>query len=401
MIAPTPFFADRGCHVRIYEEIRLLAGRGVGVRLCTYPLGRDLPGIETIRTWRLPGYRKVSAGASWPKLLLDAFLVFTLLREVVRRPPRLLHAHLHEGGGIALLFKHLLGLPLLLDDQGSLSEELVAHGFTKRGSLLYRFAYWLEVRILRGADLVIVSSPERKAVLERLLPPGKVLLLLDWSEPEAFRPLAELAPERLRRELSLPQGRPIAVYLGLLTPYQGIDLLIEAAERLGERAPHLLVIGYPEVARYAAKARARRVAATFTGRVPYERLGSYLATADFAVAPKISRTEANGKVLNFMAAALPVVAFDTPLNRMMLGEEGIYAPFGDPVALAEAIGAAAALDPERRRRIGRRLQERCRSHFSRRRAAEILEDAYRRLLGASFPLSHQVSPEGRGADVVP
>ena len=49
VIAPTPFFGDRGCHVRIYEEVRGLMARGIEVRVVTYPTGRDLDGIETVR----------------------------------------------------------------------------------------------------------------------------------------------------------------------------------------------------------------------------------------------------------------------------------------------------------------------------------------------------------------
>ncbi|GAH30553.1 unnamed protein product [marine sediment metagenome] len=42
VIAPTPFFADRGCHIRILEEIRALQKLGNKVTLYTYGLGRDM-----------------------------------------------------------------------------------------------------------------------------------------------------------------------------------------------------------------------------------------------------------------------------------------------------------------------------------------------------------------------
>ena len=71
MLAPTPYFADRGCHVRIFEEARALRERGHDVRLVTYPLGRDLSEIPTYRTLSVPGYRKLAAGPSWHKPLLD------------------------------------------------------------------------------------------------------------------------------------------------------------------------------------------------------------------------------------------------------------------------------------------------------------------------------------------
>ena len=44
-IAPTSFFADYGCHVRILEEARALQRRGHRVTVCTYHSGRDPEGI--------------------------------------------------------------------------------------------------------------------------------------------------------------------------------------------------------------------------------------------------------------------------------------------------------------------------------------------------------------------
>ena len=40
MIAPTPFFADRGCHMQIYEQARALQKRGHDIRITTYNIGK-------------------------------------------------------------------------------------------------------------------------------------------------------------------------------------------------------------------------------------------------------------------------------------------------------------------------------------------------------------------------
>ena len=72
MIAPTPFFSDRGCHVRIYEEAAELGRRGVEVKVVTYPLGQDPPGIAVTRAARIVPYRRAEAGPSWRRLPLDA-----------------------------------------------------------------------------------------------------------------------------------------------------------------------------------------------------------------------------------------------------------------------------------------------------------------------------------------
>ncbi|MCK7522446.1 MAG: glycosyltransferase [Ignavibacteriales bacterium] len=50
-------FSDRGCHVRIYEEAAELGRRGVSVKVVTYPLEPDPPGISSLarRAWFLMG----------------------------------------------------------------------------------------------------------------------------------------------------------------------------------------------------------------------------------------------------------------------------------------------------------------------------------------------------------
>ena len=86
-IAPTPFFADRGCHIRIRNEIEALRDSGVRVILCTYHLGADPAGIDIRRTARIPGYTRVDAGFSPFRFPADILLV--LLDEGPTRTSRL------------------------------------------------------------------------------------------------------------------------------------------------------------------------------------------------------------------------------------------------------------------------------------------------------------------------
>jgi glycosyltransferase involved in cell wall biosynthesis len=141
--------------------------------------------------------------------------------------------------------------------------------------------------------------------------------------------------------LGIPADRKLVVYLGLLAEYQGISLLLQAMQRLVQagRGVHLLLMGFPNVAHYQGLAAELGLAGhvTFTGRVPYEQAPGYLALGDVAAAPKLSLTEGAGKLLNYMAVGLPVVAFDTPVAREYLGAEGIYAEPGDTVSLAACL----------------------------------------------------------------
>jgi glycosyltransferase involved in cell wall biosynthesis len=114
---------------------------------------------------------------------------------------------------------------------------------------------------------------------------------------------------------------------------------------------------------------------TFPGRIDYDQAPRYLALGDVAVGPKLSETESNGKLYNYMACALPTVAFDTPSSREILGDLGVYAPRGDVAALADAI-AGLLEDPAASRQLGLQLRQRVQEHFSWQNTARQLAKAY-------------------------
>lgn len=380
MLAPTPFFADRGCHVRIYEEARALMACGHEVRIATYHLGRDMAGIATDRTLRIPWYRKLSAGPSWHKPYLDILLFFTALRAARRMRPDLIHAHLHEGAFFGVFLKKILGIPLLFDCQGSLTGELADHGFARKGSLLYRFFALLEGWINRNADAIITSSGAgRDDLVGRWgVPARKVTALMDGVDTAVFRPYPR---DEVRRRLGIAPHVPLVVFLGVLNRYQGIDLLLSAMVILKAKGSpvRFLVMGFPDEG-YREKARELGVddMVTFTGRIDYGKAPACLSAGDMAVSPKISLTEANGKLFNYMACGLPTVVFDTPINREILGDAGVYARFGDAADLADRIEALAA-DAAGRDRLGQQVRDRAEKEHSWRARGEQLSGVCRRL----------------------
>jgi len=381
MVAPTPFFADRGCHVRIYEEARSLTAGGNQVRIATYHLGRDMPGIATDRTVRIPWYGKLAAGPSWHKPYLDILLFVTALRAARRMRPDLIHAHLHEGAFLGVFLKKLLGVPLLFDCQGSLTGELADHGFAREGSLLSRFFAGLEGWINRNADAIITSSGAGRDDLVGKwgVPARKVTSLMDGVDTAVFRPYPR---DEVRRRLGIALDVPLVVFLGVLNRYQGIDLLLSAMVILKSQGSpvRFLVMGFPEGG-YREKARELGVhdMVTFTGRIDYNKAPAYLSAGDLAVSPKVSLTEANGKLFNYMACGLPTVAFDTPVNREILGETGVYVRYGDAEDLAVRIGELAG-DSGHRLELARLVRERAEGVHSWQARGKQLEELCRGML---------------------
>ena len=388
MIAPTSFFSDYGGHVRILEEARALQRLGHQVTIITYYLGRDLPDLEIVRTRPTPWRADYEVGSSLHKVAFDVFLAWTGLKVMLRRRFDIIHSHMHEGALIGHFLSRLQRVPLLFDFQGSMTSEMKDHHFLNPKGLWYRWARLLELRIDQFADVIITSSQLGAILLERDFncSARRIYPLPDCVNLDFFQP-GVLTPEEIaarRATLDIPPNRPVVAYLGLLADYQGTPLLMQAAQILKQRGvdAHFLVMGFPSVAYYQQMASDLGVAdrVTFTGKVPYEEAPSHLALGDVAVAPKLSATEGCGKILNYMAMALPTVAFDTPVSREYLGTLGVYAGrTGDPAALADAI-ASLLNDPQRHTELGQKLRARAARHFSWDRAGRHLLTIYRTVL---------------------
>jgi glycosyltransferase involved in cell wall biosynthesis len=385
MIAPTPFFADRGCHVHIYEEARHLRQMGYEITICTYHLGRNIGGFDIRRIRNIPWYRKLEAGPSPHKFYLDALLLLLCLRTARSVRPDVIHAHLHEGCAIGAVMRRLTGLPVLFDYQGSLTGELSHHKFVKRGSALWRIFRSAERRIDHAAQAVLVPSESMASeVIEDFGVPGtRVHVAMDAVDTESFSPRP--ADPALRRELGIPPGRKVVVFLGMLTQYQGVDHLLRAARTVIGRVPdtHFLVMGYPRVEHYQAMAAELGISqhVTFPGRIDYSRAADYLALGDVAVSAKISETEGDGKLYNYMAMGLPVVAFDRPLSQDVLGDLGFLAALGDGDALARQLLRALADEDEARSR-GAAVRAKAVREHSWEAVANVIDGAYRMLLPA-------------------
>jgi glycosyltransferase involved in cell wall biosynthesis len=398
MVAPTSFFADYGCHVRILEEARVLQKLGHQVTVATYANGKETPGIPTARTLPIPWRQSYEVGSSRHKVLFDALLGARVMGMVLSRRYDVIHAHLHEGALLGLGLGWMGGMPTVFDFQGSMTEEMIDHHFVSRDSVAYKPLRALERRINRLAPIVFTNTNHARRLLidDFGCDPRRLRTLPDCVNSDSFRPAATYDKEELlglRRSLGIGDGQKVIVYLGLLAEYQGTGLLLEAFRLLRERRPEvtLLLMGFPGIDVYRDRARSLGVdeSVIFTGRIPYGDAPRYLALGDAAVAPKLSLTEGAGKILNYMAVGMPVVAFDTPVAREVLGQSGLLARRADVTDLAEKL-ERSIFDVEAVS-LGVALRRRAVAQFDWQQAAEQIVDAYATVLG------DKVEPAAAGA----
>lgn len=385
MIAPTPFFADRGCHVRILEEAKALKQLQNVVTIYTYHNGRDIPEFDIKRILNIPWYNKLEAGPSYHMFYLDALMLLYALKGSYSIKPDVIHAHLHEGVFIGkfcskLRFKQK---PLVFDVQGSLTGEILAHGFMKEG-ITSRLYLRFEKILNNMADSIIVSSSNMAEMLANRfeIDRTKINVIPDGVDTDTFN--CDKDVSGLKNYPGIDPGKKTIIYTGLLNKYQGIDYLLESIPDVVDQVKNVcfLIVGFPNVEEYKRKARKLGIEeyVLFTGKVDYSDIPDYLSLADIAVSPKVPESgEANLKLFTYMASGLPTVVFDHPVNREILGDLGVYARSKDPHSLADCI--LKLIKNERlSKELSGKVREKAVNDYSWKRSGEKIIEVYNKLI---------------------
>ena len=120
----------------------------------------------------------------------------------------------------------------------------------------------------------------------------------------------------------------------------------------------------------------------FTGWIPAGAFQKYFQAADVAVHPYddtlINRTKCSVKLIDLLAAGLPVVADAVGQNKEYIetGVSGLLAPPEDDVAFSEAI-ISLLQQPALREKLGRAAARRIQKKFTWSRLSQRIEEAYR------------------------
>jgi glycosyltransferase involved in cell wall biosynthesis len=385
-LAPQPFFEVRGTPLAVLHLTRALAALGHEVDLLTFPQGEPVAttGVRHLRSLRLPVGR-VKAGPSLAKMVLDVpFLAEAVLRLAFGRYD-VVHA-VEESAHLVAPFARLLRVPLVVDVDSSIPDQLRYSGFATRGPLVW-LADTLEAHALRHAAAAVTVCTSLTDGVKRRAPELPVFQVEDPPLVDRRNPPAPEAIAALRRELGLGEA-PVVLYSGNFESYQGVELLLEATPRV-PGAQFLFMGGRPEEIE-ALRARARELGSAdrvfFSGTRPPAELPIFLALADVLASPRVKGENTPFKIYSYLASGRPIVATRIPTHTQLLDDSIAF--LVEPTSEALAGGLRQALeqkdDARARAERGLALVER---EYSVERYREKIARAYkeveRRALGPS------------------
>jgi glycosyltransferase involved in cell wall biosynthesis len=330
-----------------------------------------------LRCRRIPGISNVGIGFSLPKILMDISLVVSLIAISKKESYDVIHA-IEEAifPAVALRWWHRGTIIYDMDSHlvGQLRE-------TRRiPNAVINLLEPLERWAIRRADRIVPVCQELADIARASSHHELVHVIEDASAEEGD----DVAPQESLRSL-VGEDVAIALYVGNLEAYQGLDLIVDALELVPEHVPVAVVAvgGEPQdVERYRAMTRSRGLNARmhFTGPRSLAQLMGLLRQADVLLSPRVSGKNTPLKIYSYMASRRPILATRLPTHTQVLTNE--TAELVQPEAPAFARGLCRLLtDPERAQQIAENAYQLAIREYSPQAFRRKLNDLYLSLNG--------------------
>jgi glycosyltransferase involved in cell wall biosynthesis len=377
VIAPQPFFQNRGTPIAVRLLVEELAHLGHKVHLLVYHEGEavEMPGVQLHRIPALPAIKDIPPSLSWKKVVCDVLLFFKTWQLLRRHRFALIHAG-EEAAYIALFMKKIFGIPYIYDMDSSLAMQVVEkYSFLRPVSRLLEL---FEGLVVQGSSGVVAVCKSLEDIVLAHAPGKHVVRLEDIS----LLGMGVNSEESLRDRLNI--AGPLMLYVGNLEAYQGIDLLLASFQMAldqGCRGNLVIIGGTAEtIATYRNHAEDLGIASHtyFYGPRPVELLGHFLAQADILLSPRIQGNNTPMKLYSYLDSGKAVLATNLPTHTQVLTDD--FACLVEPTREGMAAGIARLLgDPRLCLALGKKGRKVAREKYSLTAFKEKLRAFYQQL----------------------
>jgi len=349
LLAPHPFYQARGTPIAVKTVLEFLSERGDTVDVLTYAEGGEvsIPNCTVHRIPRVPGLQGIRPGFSVKKVLSDILMVGSCLRLVRRTRYDLIHA-VEESAFIAAAMRALTGVPYVYDMDSSLAEQLV-DAYPPLRFAFSALRRMEAVAIRRSSGVLAVCAALEDVALAHA--PGQLV-----GRVEDTTLLTGPKPAGGNGRGLPPSDGPMAMYVGNLESYQGIDLLLEGFRHTLSRVPQakLVIVGGrdAEIAHYRGRAERLGIdgSVVFAGPRPIGMLPDLLRQADVLVSPRLKGLNTPMKIYSYLDSGSAVLATRLRTHTQVLDDGMAYLVEPEPHALGHGLAELMA-DPGLRARL--------------------------------------------------
>ena len=363
ILAPQPFYQERGTPIAVDMLVRVLSERGDNVDLLTFHEGaeREYDNLQIYRIKPVPSIKNIQPGFSAKKFYGDIFLFFRFVSLMWKKKYDVVHA-IEESAFMALLICPLRSTPFVYDMDSSMTTQLIDRlRFLRPFRGVLRF---LESLPMRYAAAVVpmcdALADEARRHRARNIVVLKDISLIGQGEEIGVAP-------NLRQELGLT-GKMV-MYIGNLEKYQGIDLLLESFSIVIKENINasLIVVGGAAKDIDYYRALAERLAigdcVQFLGPRPVGQIGQYMAQADILVSPRTQGLNTPMKIYSYLDSGVAVLATRLPTHTQVMNDGIAMLAEPEKEDFARAILKMLA-DDELRQRLARDARDHIQAEHS-------------------------------------
>jgi glycosyltransferase involved in cell wall biosynthesis len=242
----------------------------------------------------------------------------------------------------------------------------------------------------RSSRTIVVSTPLKEYLNTLGVPQEKCVVMPNGVDPERFRPAPRNSLQRAALEIS--DDEFVVGFTGVLRPWHGLDLLVDAFRKLVAEGVHasLLIVGdgpYRGELEILLEEKGMKGRARITGHVPHENVPDYVSLFDVAVSPRATFYASPMKVIEYMALGKPVVV---PYTRNFLdiiddGLNGVTFEDGNAKSL-EATLLSLCRNPDWCQKLGRNARQKVENRLNWRWNASEVCRLFREELPATSPV---------------
>lgn len=404
-------YFDPEPHLKGFAFARELMAQGHEVEVLTgfpnYPGGRLYPGYRLrlvqreilggIRITRVPLYPSHDSGGL---RRMATYLSFSISAAILGpwlvRKPDVIHAY-HGPATISFpswVISLVRRAPFVLDIQDIWPDTITASGMlpARLNHFIPLVAAWCGFMYRRAAQIAVLSPGFKRVLVSRGVPEERVTVIPNWCDEVQAVP-GPVRPE----EALLLEGCFNVVMAGNMGTLQALDVVLEAAQRLGQLEPRIqfvLVGGGVDRSRLEARAAKLGLAnVCFLPRRSVEEIGALLHRADALLVhlkddPLFAITIPS-RLQAYLAVGCPVLCGVRGDGADLIREAGAGACFDpeNPEALAEATLGLYRLAPESRAEMGDRARAFYRDRLSLRVGTRAFLGLFTRALGGTTPAS--------------
>lgn len=375
---------------RVEREARSLVQAGYQVSVIS-PGQAGTPSrevVDSVFVFRYPPPRPISGFIGYVWEYCYSFAASFLLSLFVWRKPGFDIIHATNPPDIMVciaIFYKLFGKRFIFDHHDLCPELYDARTGGQGNQLVFKALVWFEKLTCRIADHIIATNHSyKKMEMERGHAPAERITVVRNGPGEADFKLCQVESDpRLRVD-----GKTVLLYAGAIGFQDGVEHLIQSLRHVvcdlhrtdvftyivgdGEAIPSLKVMTNDlGLANYIS----------FTGHVEHTDVFRYLQSADICVAPEPSNPYNDRstvvKIMEYMAGAKPIVAFDLPEHRVSAQGAAVFAVPNDDYDFALKI-VYLMDNPDQRKLLGAHGRSRVEVELSWELQEVSLLEAYRK-----------------------